>query len=48
MRIYSRILAKKLIEACFKGKILMLVGARQTGKTTPAGCLAIALDKHKV
>ncbi|PIY68973.1 ATPase [Candidatus Roizmanbacteria bacterium CG_4_10_14_0_8_um_filter_39_9] len=34
MRIYSRILAKKLINSCFKGKIIMLVGARQTGKTT--------------
>lgn len=34
MRIYSRILAKKLINSCFRGKIIMLVGARQTGKTT--------------
>ncbi len=34
MRIYSRILANKLISICFKGKIIMLVGARQTGKTT--------------
>ena len=34
MRIYSRILAEKLIDACYKGKIIMLVGARQTGKTT--------------
>lgn len=34
MRIYSRILAKKLVDTCFKGKIIMLVGARQTGKTT--------------
>lgn len=33
---YSRILTKKIVDDCFKGRIIMLVGARQTGKTTLA------------
>ncbi len=30
----TRILQKKIEEACFKGKIILLLGARQVGKTT--------------
>ena len=33
---YNRIIEKSLKEAFFKGKIMIIVGARQTGKTTLA------------
>lgn len=34
MRLYSRIIANNLINDCFQGRVIVLVGARQTGKTT--------------
>jgi len=36
MELYSRLIADDLFNDCFKGRIIVLVGARQTGKTTLA------------
>lgn len=34
MELYSRIIAKDIQNDCFQGRIIMILGARQTGKTT--------------
>jgi predicted AAA+ superfamily ATPase len=36
MKIYNRSIKKQIIEACFKGKAIIIYGARQVGKTTLA------------
>ena len=43
---YERILQKKIQKNLFKGKAMVIAGARQTGKTTLAECL-IKESKHK-
>lgn len=34
MKMYSRLIAENMINDCFQGRVIVLVGARQTGKTT--------------
>jgi len=34
MELFKRTITQKLLDDCFQGRALILVGARQTGKTT--------------
>jgi len=48
MRLYSRSIANNLINDCFQGRVVVLVGARQTGKTTLAQMALERLEGRKV
>jgi len=48
MRLYSRLIANNLIADCFQGRVLILVGARQTGKTTLTRMVLERLAGRKV
>ncbi|MBK9006362.1 MAG: ATP-binding protein [Anaerolineae bacterium] len=46
--LYSRLIANNLVSDCFQGRVIILVGARQTGKTTLAQMALERLDGRKV
>ncbi len=46
--LYSRLIANNLVSDCFQGRVIILVGARQTGKTTLAQMALKRLDGRKV
>ncbi len=48
MMLYSRLIANNLLSDCFQGRVIILVGARQTGKTTLAQMALERLDGRKV
>ena len=48
MRLYSRLIANNLVNDCFQGRVIVLVGARQTGKTTLAQMVLERLEGRKV
>jgi hypothetical protein len=48
MRLYSRIIANNLVKDCFQGRVIVLVGARQTGKTTLVQMVLERLEGRKV
>lgn len=48
MRLYPRLIANNLINDCFRGRVIVLVGARQTGKTTLTQMVLERLERRKV
>lgn len=46
--LYSRLIANNLVSDCFQGRVIILVGARQTGKTTLAQMALERLAGRKV
>ena len=46
--LYSRLIANNLVSDCFQGRVIILVGARQTGKTTLGQMALERLDGRKV
>ncbi len=46
--LYSRLIANNLVSDCFQGRVIILVGARQTGKTTLGQMALERLNGRKV
>lgn len=48
MIFYPRLIANNIISDCFQGRVIILVGARQTGKTTLVQMVLKQLENRKV